>query len=231
MKYLFPLSAIKTAMTTPNIKILIADDHKIMRDGLRTLLEKQADFKVVAEAGDGRTAVKLAQELNPHLVVMDVSMSDMNGVEASRQIISKIPGIKIIALSMHSDRQYIVEMLKAGASGYVLKDCAFDELIYAIRSVLDNVMYLSSKITDTILTEYINEVPFKNITAFSSLTNREREVLQLIAEGNTTKEIAALLGVSIKTVETHRQQLMNKLKIHSIAGLTKYAVREGLTSL
>ncbi|MEW6715717.1 MAG: response regulator transcription factor [Nitrospirota bacterium] len=225
------MSIIRIAMTVPNIRILIADDHKIMRDGLHTLLEKQVDFKVVAEAGDGRTAVKMAQELTPNLVVMDVSMSDMNGIEATRQIVSRIPGIKIIALSMHADRQYIVEMLKAGASGYVLKDCAFDELIYAIRLVLDNVMYLSPKITNTILSEYINEVPFKNITAFSSLTNREREVLQLIAEGNTTKEIAGLLDVSIKTVETHRQQLMNKLKIHSIAGLTKYAVREGLTSL
>ncbi|MDO8282938.1 MAG: response regulator transcription factor [Thermodesulfovibrionia bacterium] len=218
-------------MTDTNIKILIADDHKIMRDGLRTLLEKQADFQIVAEAGDGRTAVKMAQELSPDLIVMDASMPDMNGIEATRQIISSIPGIKIIALSMHSDRHYIVEMLKAGASGYVLKDCAFDELISAMRSVLDDAMYLSPKITDTILTEYINDVPFKNISAFSSLTNREREVLQLIAEGNTTKEIAGLLGISIKTVETHRQQLMNKLKIHSIAGLTKYAVREGLTSL
>jgi DNA-binding NarL/FixJ family response regulator len=214
-----------------NKKILIADDHKIMREGLRTLLEKQVDFQVVAEAGDGRTAVKMALKFSPDLIVMDASMPDMNGIEATRQIVSNIPGTKIIALSMHSDRQYIVEMLKAGASGYVLKDCAFDELIYAIRLVLDDVMYLSPKITDAILTEYINDVPFKNITAFSSLTNREREVLQLIAEGNTTKEIAALLGVSIKTVETHRQQLMNKLKIHSIAGLTKYAVREGLTSL
>ncbi len=218
-------------MADSNKKILIADDHKIMREGLRTLLEKQVDFQVVAEAGDGRTAVKMALKFSPDLIVMDASMPDMNGIEATRQIVSNIPGTKIIALSMHSDRQYIVEMLKAGASGYVLKDCAFDELIYAIRLVLDDVMYLSPKITDAILTEYINDVPFKNITAFSSLTNREREVLQLIAEGNTTKEIAALLGVSIKTVETHRQQLMNKLKIHSIAGLTKYAVREGLTSL
>lgn len=218
-------------MSDTNKKILIADDHKIMRDGLRTLLEKQVDFQVVGEAGDGRTAAKMAQELTPDLIVMDASMPDMNGIEATRQIVSRIPGIKIIALSMHSDRQYIVEMLKAGASGYVLKDCAFDELIHAIRSVLDDVMYLSPKISDAILTEYINEVPFKNITAFSSITNREREVLQLIAEGNTTKEIAGLLNVSVKTVETHRQQLMNKLKIHSIAGLTKYAVREGLTSL
>lgn len=212
-------------------KILIADDHKIMRDGLRMLLEKQADFRIVAEAGDGRTAVKMAHELSPDLVVMDASMPDMNGIEATRQIVSGIPGIKIIALSMHSERHYIVEMLKAGASGYVLKDCAFDELISAIRSVLDNTMYLSPKITDTILKEYIHDVPFKNISAFSSITNREREILQLIAEGNTTKEIAGLLDISVKTVETHRQQLMNKLKIHSIAGLTKYAVREGLTSL
>ncbi|MBI4843274.1 MAG: response regulator transcription factor [Nitrospirae bacterium] len=212
-------------------KILIADDHKIMRDGLRILLEKHEEFKVIGEAGDGRTAVKMASELSPDLIVMDASMPDMNGIEATRQIMSKSSGVKIIALSMHSDRQYIIEMLKAGALGYVLKDCAYDELVNAIRSVMDDVMYLSPKIADSILTEYISGVPFKNITAFSSLTNREREVLQLISEGKTTKEIAAILNVSIKTVETHRQQLMNKLKIHSIAGLTKYAVREGLTSL
>ncbi|MBI4826968.1 MAG: response regulator transcription factor [Nitrospirae bacterium] len=218
-------------MTDTNKKILIADDHKIMRDGLRMLLEKQEDFKVIAEAGDGRSAVRMALDLSPDLIVMDASMPDMNGIEATRQILSKDTSIKIIALSMHSERQYIIEMLKAGAQGYVLKDCAYDELINAIRSVLNDVMYLSPKISDAILTEYINNVPFKNITAFSSLTNREREVLQLIAEGNTTKEIAGLLNVSVKTVETHRQQLMNKLKIHSIAGLTKYAVREGLTSL
>ncbi len=217
---------------TDSIKsILLVDDHKIMREGLRILLEKQEDLKIIAEAGDGRSAVSMAMELSPDLIVMDAVMPDMNGIEATRQIVSKKPGIKIIALSMHSDRQYITEMLKSGASGYVLKDCAFDELIFAIKAVLDGEMYLSQKLSDVILTEYLNDVPFKKITAFSSLTNREREVLQLIAEGKTTKKIAGDLNVSIKTIETHRQQLMNKLKIRSIAGLTKYAVREGLTSL
>lgn len=213
------------------IKIILVDDHKIMREGLRNLLEREEDIQIVAEANDGRTAVKLARDLLPDLVVMDTSMPDLNGIEATRQIINENPGTKIIALSMHSDRHFVVEMLKAGASGYMLKDCAFDELVNAIKSVINDETYLSPKIAGIVLKEYMQGVSKDKSTVFSDLSNREREVLQLIAEGNSTKDIAFHLNVSVKTVETHRQQIMRKLKINNIAGLTKYAIKEGLTSL
>ncbi len=213
------------------IKIILADDHKIMREGLHTLLKKQQDLQIMAEAGDGRTAVKLVQKYSPDLVVMDAIMPDLNGIEATRQIIAANPRIKIIALSMYSDRQFIIEMFKAGASGYLLKDCAFEELISAIRSVVNNQIYLSPRIATVVLKEYVRYPSGDRSSVFLILSNREREVLQLIAEGKTTKDIAHNLNVSVKTIETHRHQIMNKLKIHSIAGLTKYAVREGLTSL
>lgn len=212
------------------LRIVLADDHKIMREGLRTLLEKQDDFEIIAEAGDGRTTVKLVDEHNPDLVVMDTVMPDLNGIEATRQIIAKNPKIKIIALSMHSDKQFVMQMLKAGASGYILKDCAFKELVYAIQSVVNGYIYLSPRINTMLLKERVFEPVAVNSSAFASLSNREREVLQMIAEGKSTKEIATALFVSVKTIETHRQQIMNKLNIHSIAGLTKYAIREGLTS-
>lgn len=214
-----------------SLRIVLADDHKIMREGLRTLLEKQDDFEIIAEAGDGRTTVKLVDQHNPDLVVMDTVMPDLNGIEATRQIIAKNPKIKIIALSMHSDKQFVMQMLKAGASGYILKDCAFKELVYAIQSVVNGYIYLSPRINTMLLKERVFELAAANSSAFASLSNREREVLQMIAEGKSTKEIATALFVSVKTIETHRQQIMNKLNIHSIAGLTKYAIREGLTSL
>ncbi len=214
-----------------SLRIVLADDHKIMREGLRTLLEKQDDFEIIAEAGDGRTTVKLVDEHNPALVVMDTVMPDLNGIEATRQIIAKNPKIKIIALSMHSDKQFVMQMLKAGASGYILKDCAFKELVYAIQSVVNGYIYLSPKINTMLLKERVFEPTAANFSAFASLSNREREVLQMIAEGKSTKEIATALFVSVKTIDTHCQQIMNKLNIHSIAGLTKYAIREGLTSL
>jgi DNA-binding NarL/FixJ family response regulator len=212
-------------------KIILADDHKIMREGLRTLLEKQPDVEIIAEAGNGRNTVKLAKELTPDIIVMDTVMPDLNGIEATRQIIAANPNIKIIALSMYSDKQFVVEMLKAGASGYMIKDCAFEELIYAINSVINDQIYLSPKITTLVLKEYIRGPVKEKDSPFSILSNREREVLQLIAEGKSTKEIAFKLNVSIKTIETHRQQIMHKLEIHSIAELTKYAIREGLTPL
>ncbi len=214
-----------------SIKVMLVDDHKIMREGLRTLLEKQEDLQIVGEAGDGRTAVSLAQKLLPDLIVMDTVLPDLNGIEATRQIIAEHPHIKIIALSMHSDKQFVIEMLKAGASGYMLKDCASEELVKAIQSVMDNQVYLSPKITTVVLKEYVPDLHKGETSVFKILTKREREVLQLIAEGKTTKEIAHLLEVSIKTVETHRQQIMNKLNVRSVAKLTKYAIREGLTSL
>ncbi|HEY3277850.1 MAG TPA: response regulator transcription factor [Syntrophorhabdaceae bacterium] len=213
------------------IRIVLADDHKIMREGLRALLEKHADFEVAAEAENGIEAVQLVKKLKPHIVIMDIGMPGLNGIEATRQVTTDVPATKVIALSMHSDKRFVVEMLKAGVSGYLLKDSASEELASAIRTVLAGTPYLSPKITDVVLKDYLSTLTKTEPNAFSVLTPREREVLQLIAEGRTTKEIAAALFVSVKTVETHRQQLMEKLDLRSVAELTKYAIREGLTSL
>jgi DNA-binding NarL/FixJ family response regulator len=213
-------------------KIILADDHKMMQKGLHSLLENQSDFEVVGEAADGRTAVNLAKKLKPDIVLMDVSMPEMNGIEATSQIVALLPGVKIIALSMHSELNYVKSMLKAGASGYLLKECAFEELILALNLVMQDQMYLSPKISDIIAKDYLRQVVVhQDSTVRSILTVRECEVLQLMAEGKTTKEISTSLNISVKTVETHRQQVMSKLNIHSIAGLTKFAIREGLTSL
>jgi DNA-binding NarL/FixJ family response regulator len=215
------------------MKILLADDHQIVREGLRSLLNQHEDMEVVAEARNGRDAVQLAQELQPDVVVMDVGMPGLNGIEATRQITAREPEAKVVALSMHSDRRFMGEMLKAGAKGYLLKDGAFEELATAIRSVVADKVYLSPRIADVVVDDYVRRTPGQggDTSAFAKLTPREREVLQLMAEGRATKEIALDLKVSIKTVETHRRQIMEKLNIHSVAELTKYAIREGLTSL
>ncbi len=212
-------------------KVLIADDHQIVRQGLRILLEKESDLKVVAEAEDGRTTVRLARELKPGLIIMDVAMPGLNGIEATRQIMSESPGTKVIALSMYADRRFVVNMLKAGALGYLLKDCAFEELTRAIRAVLSHKTYLSPGVTDILVKDCKLGAPMNEVSAFALLTPREREVLQLMAEGRSTAKIADQLHVSVKTVESHRQQLMQKLNLRSVAELTKYAIREGLTSL
>lgn len=214
-----------------SIRIILADDHKIIREGIEALLGKQQDFEVIATAGDGRTAVSLARELSPDVVVMDVNMPDLNGIEATRQIISENSKVRVIALSMYSDHQFVDAMLKAGASGYMLKDCASEELVSTIHAVVKNEICLSPRIATEVFKEYIHHANGMKSSAFSVLTDRGREVLQLYAEGKSTKEIAARLYVSVKAVEKHRQQIMNKLDIHSIAELTKYAIREGLTSL
>jgi DNA-binding NarL/FixJ family response regulator len=214
-----------------SIKVFLADDHQMVREGLRTLLEKQPGMEVVGEAKTGREAVQLVQELLPHVVIMDIGMPDLNGIEATRQIVAKTQSVKVIALSMHSDRRFVVEMLKAGASGYLLKDSAFNELAQAIRAVVADRIYLSPKIADLVIKDYIRFSPKTEFSIFSLLTPRERQVLQLLSEGKTTKEIASDLQISVKTVETYRQQIMEKLNIHNIAELTKYAIREGLTSL
>jgi DNA-binding NarL/FixJ family response regulator len=213
------------------LKVLLADDHRIMRAGLRSLLEKESDMEVVAEASDGRTAVRLAREVSPDVVIVDITMPDLNGVEATHQILSESPETKVVALSMHSDEQFISGMLKAGASAYLLKDCAADELVQAIRAVLAGETYLSPKIASIVVEDYRRELSKDQLTKAPELTAREREVLQLVAEGETSKRIAAQLHVSVKTVEAHRQQIMDKLGIHTVAGLTKYAIRKGITSL
>lgn len=214
-----------------SVRILVADDHKIVRDGLRSLLEKTPDMEVVAEGEDGRTTAQLARKLRPDVVIMDVAMPGLNGVEATRQIIATVPGVKVVALSMHSDTMYVSGMLSAGASGYLAKDCAIDELIGAIRTVMANKVYLSPDVAEVLAEDYVRQLSMTDSSVSSILTGREREVLQLVAEGRTTKEVASWLNVSVKTVETYRQRIMHKLGIHTIAELTKYAIREGLTSL
>ncbi|MHC4265145.1 MAG: response regulator [Planctomycetota bacterium] len=215
-----------------SIKILIADDHKITREGLRSLLEKEDDMEVVAEAEDGRDAVKLVREIEPDVVIMDVSMPDLNGIVACRQVLGESNKVKVIGLSMHSDTLFIAEMLKSGASGYLLKDCAFEELARAIRAVHEGNSYLSPGISGVVIDDYVHRLSKEKITNRSDvLTERETEILQLLAEGKSTKQIALKLYISAKTVETHRRQIMNKLDIHNIAELTKYAIRKGLTTL
>jgi DNA-binding NarL/FixJ family response regulator len=212
-------------------KILIADDHRLFRDGLRTLLEKRGDLEVVGETVDGPGTVAAAKRLNPDIILMDVTMPELNGIEATRQILADHPQIRVIMLSMHADQRFVVESLRAGAVGYLVKDCAIDELLEAIRAVSKNQRYLSRLIENSIITDYLNLTTGRSGSAFSILTAREREVLQLLAEGKGTKEIAGQLKVSVKTVETHRKQIMDKLDLHSIAELTKYAIREGLTPI
>jgi len=213
------------------IKVILADDHQIVRHGLRSLLEAEPDMKVVAEADNGREALRMARELSPQIIIMDISMPDLNGIEATRQILTESPKIKVIALSMHSDSLFILNMLKAGASGYLLKDCALEELVKAIRTVVANKTYLSPGVSDIVIKDFVSSWSDHGASAFSLLTAREREVLQLMAEGKSTAQIADALCVSVKTVEAHRKQIMNKSGIYSVAELTKYAIRQGLTSL
>ena len=213
------------------IRIMLADDHRIIREGLRSLVEEQPDMEVVGEAKNGRKAVAMVEELRPDVVIMDVGMPELNGVEATRQINRDNPLVKVIALSMHQQREYVARMLDAGAAGYLLKDCAFDELIDAVRTVLENKTYLSPDITSTVVQDYVRHLPQRDEAPRVTLTPREREVLQLLAEGLRTKQVARKLDVSVKTIETHRRNLMQKLEIDSVAELTKYAIREGLTSL
>ena len=213
------------------IRIILADDHQIVRQGLRILLEAEPDMEVIAEADNGRKVLKQAQELAPDIIIMDLSMPELNGIEATRQILSGAPEVKVIALSMHSDSLFVLNMIKSGASGYLLKDCALEELVKAIRTVIDQKTYLSPGISDIVIRDFVTGWQTTTSSAFSVLSAREREVLQLMAEGRTTNQIADGLCVSVKTVEAHRKQVMTKLGIHSVAELTKYAIRQGLTSL
>jgi DNA-binding NarL/FixJ family response regulator len=213
-------------------RVIIADDHKIIREGLRSLLEKSGEFECVGEADDGRQAVMLATELRPDIVIMDIAMPNLNGIEATRQIKSELPEVEVVVLSMHATRNYVVQVLQAGASAYLLKDSAFEELSTALLAISRGGMYLSPAITKTAALATLKGGLSGGIGGQTDhLTKRELQVLQLIAEGKSTKDIAARLELSVKTVETHRKQIMDKLEIRSIAGLTKYCIREGLTSL
>jgi two-component system, NarL family, response regulator NreC len=213
------------------IKILLADDHAIVRHGLSESIELQADMEVVGQAGDGRMTVELANELKPDIVIMDISMPYLNGFEAAREILRDNSNIKIIALSMHSSKRFVSEMLKAGANAYLLKDCEFEELTKAIHVVAEGSTYLSPSISDVVIDNFVKSDGEEISSVFSMLTQRERQVLQMIAEGNTTKQIANALFISPKTVEAHRLNVMNKLEIDNVAQLTKYAIQEGLTSV
>jgi two-component system response regulator NreC len=212
--------------------ILLVDDHEMVRAGLRALLQGESGFQVVGEASDGRTAVRLASEMHVDVVIMDVNLPELNGIEATRQIRASGQGTKVIGLSGHSDRVMTTEMLKAGATGYVRKESAFAELAEALAAVVANKVYISPSINAAVIEGFVIGASMPaDVTAFGKLTAREREVLQLMAEGKATKQIALAMDLSAKTVETHRHKMMDKLGLFSVAELTKYAIREGLTPL
>ncbi len=213
------------------IRVLLADDHALVREGLRSLLSDEADMEVVGEAEDGRSTVRLAAELTPDVVIMDVTMPDLNGIGATRKIMRKASGVRVLALSVHSDSRFVVRMIEAGASGYVPKGCSFEELCAAIRAVANGQTYLSPLIAGDVVRDYARRLSQSSSSEETGLTPREREVLQLLAEGKAAKEVGALLGVSTKTVSSHRRRMMVKLGIHSLAGLVRYAIRQGIASL
>ena len=211
------------------IRILLVDDHTVIRLGLKLLLERQTDFQVVGEAEDGRKAIQLAGELQPDAIVMDVAMPNLNGIEATRQITTALPKIAVVVLSMHSDESYVMRALKAGARGYLLKDSAEADLIQAIRMVVTGKSFFSPAVSKMLLEDYVHNLRQRGIEdSYDLLTPREREVLQLAAEGKSNKESAALLNLSSYTVETHRTNLMGKLGLHSVPELILYAVRKGI---
>jgi DNA-binding NarL/FixJ family response regulator len=214
-----------------SIRIVIADDHGIIRQGLRSLLERQSDIEVIGEAQDGREAFELVRELFPDIIIMDITMPNLNGVDATRRIVNKFPSTRVIALSIHSNRRFVADMLQAGASGYVLKECLFEELIEAIKTVMSDNIYLSPRITGVLINDYVGRLAKTVDIKKPALTDREHEVLQLLAEGKPMKQIGRKLHVSVKTIEAIRRHIMEKLSIYSVAELTKYAIREGLTAL
>jgi DNA-binding NarL/FixJ family response regulator len=213
------------------IKIFMVDDHPIFRQGVIKLITKEEDIVVVGEADNGRSAIQLVVENNPDIVILDITMPGLNGVDTTYQLKKNRPEIKIIALSMYSDRQHVSSMIKAGVSGYVTKTSVFEELLQAIRDVYNNKLYLSTEIDEMIRLDFFNAVAYEESCGSSPLSIREREVLQLIAEGYTTKEISGQLFISVKTVESHRTNIMTKLNLFSIAELTKYAIQHGLTTI
>lgn len=212
-----------------NIKVILADDHKLMRQGLCSMLEKEKDITVVATAGSGREAVRLVDELNPDVAILDIDMPDLNGIDAAK-LISKEYDTKIIALSIHTTKRFVTGILKAGATAYLVKQCAYEELANAIRAVAENKSYLSPQIHDVVVNDYAANSSEDEDSILSILTFREREVLQLVVEGVKSEDIAARLFVTVKTVSSHRRQIMKKLNVNSIAELTRLAISEGLIS-
>ena len=213
------------------MRILIVDDHGIVREGLKSLLQNQSDMEVVGEGEDGQVAVELAEQLSPDMVIMDMSMPNLNGIEATRLILQHRPNTRVIILSMHSDRHIVKETLEAGASAYVLKANLFDEMLRALETVAEGGRYLSPRITDVVIDDYVGRLTEGESAKTPKLTSRERQIVQLVAEGKTIKEIARTLHISPKTADSNRRQIMSKLDLSSVAELTKYAIREGLTSL
>ena len=210
--------------------ILLVDDHRIVREGLRTLLAQQPDREVVGEEADGREAVEKSRLLRPDVVVMDIAMPELNGVEATRLVLSELPATRVVALSMYADRRFVAEILRAGALGYVLKDGAFEELALAIRTTMEGKTYLSPSIAGLVVEELVRRSATPGSPSLALLTPRERQVLKLLADGMRPREIGQELSISAKTVEVHKQNLMNKLEIHSAAELTRFAIREGLAT-
>jgi len=213
-----------------SIRIIIADDHRLFREGLVNLLSESKDIEIVAQAENGRDVIEKAKELIPNVVIMDIGMPIINGVEATKQLFKELPAIKVIALSMHSDKQYIKGMLEAGASGYLFKNCAYDELIEAIHTVNSGKKYLSDMITEIMIQDYLGKEE-SNPESNTELTERESEILKLIAEGVPTSEISELLFVSVKTIGTHKQHLLEKLNLKTSTDLIKYAIKKGIVSL
>lgn len=211
--------------------ILLADDHTVIRSGLRMVLEKQSDFQVVGEAGDGRQAVKMAQELRPDVIVMDIAMPNLNGIDAAKQIVNQDSHIAVVILSMHSDEGYVMRALKSGAKAYLLKDSAEADLIRAVRAVREGKSFFSPAVSRMLLEDYVRQLQQRGAEdSYELLSPREREILQLIAEGKTNKEVAAMLNLSLYTVETHRTHILQKLNLHSVPELILYAVRKGIIS-
>ena len=214
------------------IRVILADDHVVVRDGLRLILETKKNVEVVAEASDGRQAVDQVRRLKPDVIVMDISMPEMNGIEATRQIKATMPLTRVIILSMHADSEYILRALRAGATGYLLKESAGEEVLEAVRSVSAGKRYLSPRVVNTVVNGYIEQnISDQTVCPVDRLSNREREILQLVVEGKSSQEIADALFLSIKTVETYRSRLMQKLEIRNLPELVKFAIRHGLTKL